>query len=76
MRKMIINELERLRATRNYLWTFKQWIAFYNELNPKEQEMFSKEIMGLISNGILIEERDGSVINYRLTDKGFDIIYS
>lgn len=73
---MIINELERLRATRNYLWTFKQWIAFYNELNPKEQEMFSKEIMGLISNGILIEERDGSVINYRLTDKGFDIIYS
>ena len=76
MRGLIINELERLSATRNYLWTFKQWIAFYNELNPKEQEMFSKEIMGLISNGILIEELDGSVINYRLTDKGFDIIYS
>lgn len=73
---MIINELERLRATRNYLWTFKQWIVFYNELNPKEQEMFSKEIMGLISSGILIEERDESAVNYRLTDKGFDIIYS
>ncbi len=76
MRELIINELERLRATRNYLWIFKQWIVFYNELNPKEQETFSKEIMGLISSGILIEERDGSIVNYRLTNKGFDIIYS
>ena len=76
MRKKIIEEIRRQNVGKDYLWRFQQYNPFRFSLNPVEQREFDKVMSDLCDEGIFTAEKNGSVMMYRLIEKGERIIYS
>lgn len=77
MEEKIFDEIRRLKLAKNHVWRFQQYNSFrYDALNPKEQRDFDSFMEKYCQDGIFTAENDGSVIMYRLTEKGEEVIYS
>lgn len=76
LERKILKEMERTHKKTNDIWQYSNCLAFYNNLKLDEQKNFDYAMQDLCANGIFKKEEyfNGSY-NYRLTQKGEDIIY-
>ena len=75
MRKTIFEELRKRNLQKNGVWKFNEYNVFRNTLNPLQKEKFDREMLQLVQEGILSQEKDGLVCMYRLTESGEKEIY-
>ena len=76
MKEKIFEEIRRLKLGKTHVWLFQQYNPFKYSLDPTEQRVFESTMADLCNEGIFVAESNGSVIIYRLTEKGEKIIYS
>ena len=76
LQEKIFAELRRLNFEQGHIWRFQQYCnVFVQTLNPVEKREFPNVINELCDKGIFIEEPNGSVSIYRLTEKGEKALY-
>lgn len=74
-KEKIIQELKRLNLGRNTCWSFQLFNEFKNSLSPAEQRDLVVFMNEWCKFGYFVQEKDGSVFRYRLTEKGEQMIW-
>lgn len=75
LKNKILAELRYRSLGSGNIWLFSNWNGFRNNLNPIEKNWFPQVMSKLVEDGLLLEEQYGSVVQYRITDKGEQVIY-
>lgn len=76
LKEKIMHEFEKVHCKENeFVLESTFQLALFPQLNPKEQDMFSRAIQELIEDNNIVFDSNGSLLCYKLTTKGFNSLY-
>lgn len=74
VKEKIFEEIRRKNLAKNQHWDIREYMAFYNNLNPKEKQTFQTVIEELIVEGVFMPTSK-PMEALVLTEKGVETIY-